>query len=90
MQPASKPRYNDSATGTPVDPAGHARCGGYADRDVVGGQQGQQAWRIETAGRFDLDAELELWFSGLGKVRLNFKGQIDIRSIGQLIGKHVL
>lgn len=49
-----------------------------------------QAWSIETAGRFDLDAELELWFSGLGKVRLDFKGRVDIRSIGQLIGKHVL
>jgi hypothetical protein len=49
-----------------------------------------QAWSIETAGRFDLDAELELWFSGLGHVRLDFKGQVDIRSIGQLIGKYVL
>jgi hypothetical protein len=49
-----------------------------------------QAWSIETAGRFDLDAELELWFSGLGRVRLDFKGQVDIRSIGQLIGNHVL
>ncbi len=48
-----------------------------------------QAWSIETAGRFDLDAELELWF-GLGRVRLDFKGQVDIRSIGQLIGTHVL
>jgi hypothetical protein len=49
-----------------------------------------QAWSVETAGRLDLDAELELWFSGLGKVRLDFKGQVDIRSIGQLIGTHVL
>ena len=49
-----------------------------------------QAWSIETAGRFDLDAELELWFSGLGKVRLEFRGQIDIRTIGKLIGEHVL
>jgi hypothetical protein len=49
-----------------------------------------QAWSIETAGRFDFDAELELWFSGLGNVRLDFKGQVDIRSIGQLIAKHVL
>src|ERR1700712_194218 len=49
-----------------------------------------QAWSIETAGRFDLDAELELWFSGLGQVRLDFKGQVDIRTIGQLIGSHVL
>ncbi|BBZ01828.1 hypothetical protein MCHIJ_12650 [Mycolicibacterium chitae] len=49
-----------------------------------------QAWSIETAGRFDLDAELELWFSGLGKVRLDFKGHVDIRTIGKLIGEYVL
>ena len=34
-----------------------------------------QAFSIETAGTFDLDSELDLWFSGLGKVRLEFKGQ---------------
>ncbi|WP_396927020.1 PH domain-containing protein [Mycolicibacterium sp.] len=45
---------------------------------------------METAGRFDLDAELQLWFSGLGTVRLDFNGQVDIRSIGQLIGAYVL
>jgi hypothetical protein len=49
-----------------------------------------QAWSIETAGQFDFDAELELWFSGLGRVRLDFKGRVDIRTIGHLIGQHVL
>lgn len=49
-----------------------------------------QVWSVETAGRFDLDAELELCFSGLGKVRLEFKGGVDIRTIGRLIGDHVL
>lgn len=49
-----------------------------------------QAWSVETAGSFDLDAELELWFSGLGKVRLEFKGRVDIRTVGQLIGSYVL
>jgi hypothetical protein len=49
-----------------------------------------QAFSIETAGTFDLDAELELWFSGLGLVRLEFKGRADIRQIGQLIATHVL
>ncbi|WP_424188269.1 PH domain-containing protein [Actinokineospora sp. G85] len=44
-----------------------------------------QAFSIETAGTFDLDAELELWFSGLGKVRLEFRGKADIRALGQLI-----
>ena len=49
-----------------------------------------QAWSVETAGTFDLDSELDLWFSGLGRVRLEFKGSVDIRHIGQLIGHHVL
>jgi hypothetical protein len=49
-----------------------------------------QAFSVETAGTFDLDAELELWFSGLGKVKLEFKGGVDIRSIGRLIADHVL
>jgi ketosteroid isomerase-like protein len=44
-----------------------------------------QAFSIETAGNFDRDAELELWFSGLGKVRLEFKADSDIRALGQMI-----
>jgi hypothetical protein len=49
-----------------------------------------QAWSVATAGTLDLDAELELWFSGLGKVHLDFKGRVDIQTIGKLIGQHVL
>ncbi|SDM71501.1 PH domain-containing protein [Geodermatophilus siccatus] len=49
-----------------------------------------QAFSIETAGTFDLDAELDLWFSGLGKVRLEFKGSADIRGLGQMIAGFVL
>jgi hypothetical protein len=49
-----------------------------------------QIFSVETAGTFDLDAELEMWFSGLGKVRLEFKGQVDIRYIGQMLAHHVL
>ena len=49
-----------------------------------------QAWSVETAGTFDLDSELDLWFSGLGKVRLEFKGSVNIQHISQLIGHHVL
>ena len=49
-----------------------------------------QAWSVETAGTFDLGSELELWFSGLGKVRLEFKGNVNIKHISQLIGHHVL
>ena len=49
-----------------------------------------QAWSVETAGRFDRDCELEMWFSGLGKVRLEFSGSVDIKVLGQIIGDHVL
>lgn len=49
-----------------------------------------QAFSVETAGTLDLDSELELWFSGLGKVKLEFKGKVDIRQIGQMIGAYIL
>lgn len=49
-----------------------------------------QAFSIETAGTFDLDAELDLAFSGLGTVRFEFQGKVDIRALAQLIGGYVL
>jgi hypothetical protein len=49
-----------------------------------------QAFSVETAGRFDLDAELDLWYSGLGKVRLEFKGSYDIRQLSHTIATYVL
>ena len=49
-----------------------------------------QAFSVETAGTFDLDAELDLWFSGMGKVRLEFKGQVDVRALGKMIAGYVL
>jgi hypothetical protein len=49
-----------------------------------------QAFSIETAGTFDLDAELDLWFSGLGKVRLEFKGKANITELGHMIATFVL
>lgn len=49
-----------------------------------------QAFSVETSGHFDLDSELEIYFSGLGKVKLEFTGASDIVAIGQLIGSFVL
>src|SRR4051812_44451266 len=49
-----------------------------------------QAYSIETAGTFDRDAELELWFSGLGKVRLEFSGQYDVQGLSRMIGSFIL
>lgn len=49
-----------------------------------------QAFSLETAGTFDLDAELELWYSGLGRVRFEFKGNTDVAYLNKLIAQHVL
>lgn len=49
-----------------------------------------QAFSVETAGHFDLDSELVLWFSGLGKVKLEFTGGSDIVQIGKIIGEYTL
>jgi hypothetical protein len=49
-----------------------------------------QAYSVETAGVFDLDAELILWFSGLGTVKLDFVGHTDITKICKMISEHVL
>jgi hypothetical protein len=48
--------------------------------------RGIQAFSIETAGTFDRDAELDLWFSGLGHVRLEFAGSFDLAYVARLIG----
>lgn len=49
-----------------------------------------QAFSVETAGTFDLDSELDMWFSGLGKVRLEFNRGVDIRGLGRLLADFAL
>ena len=49
-----------------------------------------QAFSIETAGVLDLDSELELYFSGLGKVKFEFTGESDIVKLGKLISEKIL
>ncbi len=48
------------------------------------------AFSVETAGTLDLDAELELYFSGLGKVKFDFTGKTNIVEIAKVIGAFVL
>ena len=49
-----------------------------------------QAFSIETAGVLDLDSELELYFSGLGLVKLEFTGESSMAEIGRAISEYVL
>ena len=49
-----------------------------------------QAYSVETAGVFDLDSELDLWFSGMGKVRFEFVSQANVSAICRMISERVL
>ncbi len=49
-----------------------------------------QAFSVETAGTFDLDSELELWFSGLGKVKFEFTANANVTAICKMISDLVL
>ena len=49
-----------------------------------------QAFSVETAGVLDLDSELELWFSGLGKVKFDFVSNADVSQICRMISDRVL
>lgn len=49
-----------------------------------------QAFSVETAGAFDLDSELELWFSGMGRIKLEFIGATDVAYLCKMISQQVL
>ncbi len=49
-----------------------------------------QLFSVETAGVIDLDSELEVYFSGVGKIKFEFTGASDIVKIGQIISAYLL
>ena len=49
-----------------------------------------QAFSVETAGLGDLDCEIDLWFSAVGKVRFEITGSFDIRAFNQILSSYVL
>lgn len=48
-----------------------------------------QAYSVETSGVFDLDAELELYFSSLGQVTFEFSAGSDVLEIQRVIAEHI-
>lgn len=48
------------------------------------------AFSVETAGSFDLDSELDLYFSGLGQVRFEFTGRTNVVEISRTIAGFAL
>ena len=49
-----------------------------------------QVYSVETSGVFDLDSELELWFSGVGKVKFEFTSNSNVSEICKSISNFVL
>ena len=49
-----------------------------------------QAFSVETAGVLDIDSELELWFSGLGKIRFEFAAKTDVGALCRCISTYTL
>ena len=49
-----------------------------------------QAFSVETASVFDMDSELEIWFSGLGKVTFEFVSRANVSEICKMISERVL
>lgn len=49
-----------------------------------------QCYSIETSGTFDLDAELEVWLSGVGRVKFELSGGADIKTLCQSISEFIL
>ncbi|MCG8454048.1 MAG: PH domain-containing protein [Spirochaetales bacterium] len=49
-----------------------------------------QTFSIETAGTLDLDCELEVYISSIGKIKFEIKGGFDIVSFNKIISQYVL
>ena len=49
-----------------------------------------QAFSVESAGTFDMDAELTVCYSGLGSIKFDFSANSNIKEIGKTIASYVL
>ncbi len=49
-----------------------------------------QAYSIETSGVFDLDGEMQLYFSSLGKVTFEFLGVSNLKELNRVISSYIL
>lgn len=49
-----------------------------------------QIFSVETAGTVDLDSELDIWLSSIGKIRFELTCNTDILNVAKIIGSYVL
>lgn len=48
------------------------------------------AYSIESSGVFDMDAELNIYVSGMGMLTFEFRGRSDIREISKFISQAII
>lgn len=49
-----------------------------------------QTYSVETAGLLDLDAELDIWLSGVGMVRFELSGGANVKALCKNISEYIL
>lgn len=49
-----------------------------------------QTFSVETAGTLDLDCEIEIYISSIGKIKFEIKGNFDIVKFNKVISQYVL
>ncbi|WP_054741774.1 PH domain-containing protein [Cellulosilyticum ruminicola] len=49
-----------------------------------------QAFSVQTSGTFDLESELNIWISSVGKLHFEISGRYDVQNINRLLSEYVL
>lgn len=49
-----------------------------------------QTYSVETSGTFDMDCELEIWLSSVGKVKFEITGGYNITKLSHSISQYIL
>jgi len=49
-----------------------------------------QTFSVETAGTLDLDCEIDIYISAVGKVRFEIRGNFDIVAFNRILSEYVL
>ena len=49
-----------------------------------------QAFSVESSGTFDMDCEIEIYISAVGRARFEIKGSFDVIEFNQILSEQVL
>ena len=49
-----------------------------------------QTYSVETSGTFDMDCEIEVWLSSVGRIKFEIIGGYDITELSHVISEYIL